>query len=232
MDATSPQFQNRILAALAREDLDRLRPHLEHQDLPLEQVLYGNGKPIPYIHFLESGMASLVVSLPDGSMTEIGIVGREGLSGLTALFGAETATHQSFMQLPGRGTRIKTELFLNEMHRRPAILRLVHRYAIAVQQQVAQSAVCNARHGLQQRLARWLLMAHDRTDGNNMPLKHEFLAMMLGVRRAGVTVAAGLLQDAAAIEYKRGSIRVRNRARLKAASCECYLMLKKDMGVS
>ena len=194
--------------------------------MPLRKILFEMGQPMPHLYFPDGGMISLLIPLEDGALIEVGVVGKEGFAGLAALFGAETAVHTSMVQLPGTGARIKTDTVRQEMQRSPALLSRVLRYAQALQGQVSQTAVCNVHHNLQERLARWLLMAHDRAASDTLPLTQEFLSMMLGVRRPGVTVAATILQQTGAISYTRGRIAVLDRARLEAASCECYGMVQ------
>jgi CRP-like cAMP-binding protein len=220
---------NLFLAALPEDALNRLRPHLEVMEMPLRKILFEMGQPMPHLYFPDSGMISLLIPLEDGALLEVGVVGKEGFAGLAALFGAETAVHTSMVQLPGTGARIKTDIVRQEMQRSPALLSQVLRYAQALHVQVSQTAVCNVHHTLQERLARWLLMAHDRAASDTLALTQEFLSMMLGVRRPGVTVAATILQQTGAIFYTRGRIAVLDRTRLEAASCECYGMVKEQL---
>jgi CRP-like cAMP-binding protein len=223
MAATSDlAVHNRLLAALPRDVLDHLRPHLESVSLPLKHVIYDAGEPIEHIHFPNSGMVSLLILLEDGAVIEVGVIGNEGLLGVPALFGAATAPHQAMVQMPVEAMRLRTSLMREAMQRSPAVLERVMRYSQALQIQVSQTAVCNAHHELQERLARWLLMAHDRAPNDVLPLTQEFLSMMLGARRPSVTVAAHTLHEAGAIIYTRGVITVANRERLEDAACECY----------
>ena len=218
---------NLFLASLPRDDYEQLRPHLEPVDLPSRTILYEMGEPIEHCTFADRGMASLVIRLEDGALIEAGVIGKEGFAGLPALFGPDAAApHMSMMQIPGRGVRIKAALLREEMFRSPTILDRVLRFSQALNIQISQTAVCNAHHELQERLARWLLMAHDRADSDDLPLTHEFVSMMLAVRRAGVTVAARTLQGIGAIHYERGRIIVVDRVRLEEASCECYAIVR------
>jgi CRP-like cAMP-binding protein len=219
---------NLFLAALPEDDLNRLRPHLEVMEMPLRKILFEMGQPMPHLYFPDGGMISLLIPLEDGALLEVGVVGKEGFAGLAALLGAETAVHTSMVQLPGTGARIKTDIVRQEMQRSPALLSQVLRYAQALHVQVSQTAVCNVHHTLQERLARWLLMAHDRAASDTLALTQEFLSMMLGVRRPGVTVAATILQQTGAISYTRGRITVLDRKRLEETSCECYNMVKEQ----
>src|SRR3954452_2597342 len=180
--------------------------------LTLRQILHEIGSPIGHCYFTDGGMTSLLVCLDDGAMIEAGVVGKEGFAGVGALMGFEnTAPHTSMIQMPGVGLRIVSGVLRDEMLRRPALLQQVLRFAQLLNVQISHTAACNAHHNLQERLARWLLMAHDRAESDALPLTQEFLSMMLAVRRAGVTVAARSLQSTGAIN-----------ARLEEASCECY----------
>jgi CRP-like cAMP-binding protein len=167
--------------------------------------------------------------MADGSAVEVGTVGREGLVGLVIVLGGAASPTVTLCQIPGTARRITAERLAEAVEARPALRRLLLRYAQGYLTQVAQGAACNRLHGIEARCARWLLMTHDRVGGaDTFPLKQEFLAVMLGVRRAGVTVAAGALQDAGLIRYRRGSIRVLDRAGLEAASCECYGLVREQ----
>ena len=228
MSAADLPIPSRFLAGLPREDLDRLRPDLETLDLGHRHVLFDAGDPIEHIYFPDGGMVSLLIKLEDGALLEVGVVGKEGLVGLSALLGLETASHQAMVQIPGKAARIGASALREQVHRSPALLDRVHRYAQAFQIQVSQTAACNARHNLQERLAKWILMAHDRAESDVLPLTQEFMSMMLGVRRAGVTVAVNILKNAGAILTAQGRVTVVDRQRLEDASCECYGMAKQQ----
>jgi CRP-like cAMP-binding protein len=220
---------NLFLASLPQEDYDCLRLHLEGVELPLRRILYQMEQPIQHCYFNDGGMTSLLIRLEDGALIEAGVVGKEGFAGLAALMGAETAAaHTGMIQMPGMGVRIKAGILRQEMLRRPALLDRVLRYAQALNMQISQTAACNAHHDLPERLARWLLMAHDRAEDDVLPLTQEFIAMMLAVRRPGVTVAARSLQGTGAIEYDRGRITVLDRRRLEEVSCACYGIVRKQ----
>jgi CRP-like cAMP-binding protein len=217
-----PAVRNRLLAALPPDDFALLAPALRRTDLEFKRVLYEPYQPVRTIYFLESGMVSMLVPLEDGHFMEVGLVGREGLVGLTAVLGADSAAAQALVQGPGTGLQLRSAE-LREAFDASATLRgLLLRYAHAHHAQVAQTAACNGHHLLEQRLARWLLMAHDRSEGDEFPMTQEFMSLMLGVRRAGVSIAASILQKAGAISYKHGSITVLDRSGLEAAACECY----------
>jgi CRP-like cAMP-binding protein len=213
---------NLFLASLPQEDYERLRPHFERVTLPSRMILYEMGQPIEHCTFTDGGMTSLIIRFEDGTSVEAGVVGKEGFAGISALMGAETAGHTSMIQMPGVGARIKPGILREAMLKSPALLDRVLRYSQALNMQISQTAACNAHHELQERLARWLLMAHDRAESDALPLTQEFLSIMLAVRRPGVTIAARSLQGTGAIEYERGRIVVRDRRRLEEASCECY----------
>src|SRR3954447_18735953 len=191
--------------------------------LPLRMILHEMGGPIDHCYFTDGGITSLLVRLEDGALIETGVVGTEGFAGAPALMGlADSAPNTSMIQMPGMGLRIASGVLRDEMLRRPALLDRVHRFTQVLYIQVAHTAACNAHHTLQERLARWLLMAHDRAESNALPLTQEFISMMLAVRRPGVTVAARSLQTTGAIDYQRGRVVVLDRQRLEEASCECY----------
>jgi CRP-like cAMP-binding protein len=220
---------NLFLASLARDDYERLRPHLERVELPSRMIMTEMGQPIEHCYFTDRGMTSLVIRLEDGALIEAGIVGKEGFSGSPALMGAATASpHTNMVQMPGVGARLKASVMREAMLRSPALLDRVLVYSQALNIQISQTAVCNAHHDLNERLARWLLMAHDRADGDVLPLTQEFISIMLAVRRPGVTVAARSLQNTGAIHYERGRIHVLDRERLEEISCECYGIVREQ----
>jgi CRP-like cAMP-binding protein len=212
---------NRLLARLAPGDLDTLRAQLEPVPLPHKQTLSNPGAPIDHVYFPQEGMVSLVQPL-QGAMIEVGMIGKEGFFGVPVLLGADTSPLEAMVQIPGSALRIEASAFREEAHRSTALLGLLLRYAEALQVQVSLSAACNGRHSLPERLARWLLMARDRAPSDELPLGHEFLSMMLGVRRAGVTVALGTLKAAGLIRNTHSRVTIVDRHGLEAASCECY----------
>jgi CRP-like cAMP-binding protein len=214
---------NRFLASLPKDACDWLRPYLEPVDLPLRKILYEAGQPIEHVYFPGSGMISLVIRLEDGAAVEAGVVGREGLIGISGVLGTEAvAAHMAIVQMPARGVRIEGRLLRELMLRNPDVLDRILRFSEALNLQVSQTAACNAHHTLEARLARWLLMAHDRADGDVLPLTQEFTSLMLAVRRSGVNATARSLQAAGLITYSRGHITVTDRSGLEAVSCECY----------
>lgn len=186
------------------------------------------GQPYEYVYFPENSIISVVNVMRNGSTVETGTIGSEGVAGLSALMDAVTSESKLFAQVPGRSLRIRVDDIIPVIERERELRRLVNRYAQAYLTQVAQGAACNRLHGIEQRCARWLLMTHDRVAGDEFPLKQQFLAEMLGVRRAGVSVAASALQEAALIRYSRGTVQVLDRDGLEAASCECYGVIRQQ----
>ena len=185
--------RNRLLAALPASDFAALAPVLRPVELDLKQVLIEPGQPIRAVHFLEAGMVSLLAPLEDGHVQEVGIIGREGLVGLPVVLGADRTSTEALVQMQGAALRIGAAELRAAFERSAALRSLLLRYVQAFHAQVAQTAACNGQHAVAERFARWLLMAHDRAGGDEFPMTHEFAAMMLSVRRAGVSVAAGAL---------------------------------------
>jgi len=221
--ASELPIPNMFLASLAADDFEALRPHFEMVRLTSRLILHEMGAPIEHCYFTDGGMVSLLLALEEGALIEAGLVGKEGFAGAPALMGFEDSSpFTSMVQMPGVGLRIPPAVLRTEMLRRSSLLDQVHRFTQALNLQISHTAACNAHHNLMERLARWLLMAHDRADSDALPLTQEFVSMMLGVRRPGVTVAARSLQAIGAIDYERGRITVRDRHRLEEASCECY----------
>lgn len=180
-DQPAPAPRNRLLAALPPEDLARLWPRLEPVELAIRQVLYAPEQPVTAVYFPESGYVSRLAPMDDGDSAEVGLIGAEGIIGLAVLLGGESDSMEVVVQVPGTALRMEAGAFREELDRIPALRAVLHRYALAHFEQVARTAACNGRHNIEQRLARWLLMAHDRVDGDEFPMTHEFLSMMLGV---------------------------------------------------
>jgi len=222
-----PAPRNRLLAVLPPGDLAQLWPRLEAVELPLREVLHEPGKPIKFVYFPERGWFSMLAYLENGDAAEVGLVGREGFVGLPVLLGDDHDEIESMVQGPGTALRMDAGAFREELERTPALRTLLLRFALVHHGQVVRTAACNGRHHIDQRLARWLLMAHDRAEGDGFPMTHEFLSMMLGVRRAGVTVAASLLLKAGFIRYERGYMEVTDRPGLESVACECYGMVRR-----
>src|SRR5918997_97423 len=197
-----PSARNGLLAALPPEDWARLEPRLEAVELPFDQTVHAAGGPVDAAFFVETGMVSLLVTLEGGEQVEAGIAGPEGLVGLPLVYGDSRSLTEARVQMEGTALRLGAAAFRAEMER-SAAFRALLRYALAFHAQVTLTAACNARHALEHRLARWLLTAHDRAGADEFSMTHDFLSMMLGVRRPGVTIAAGILQKAGLIHYTR-----------------------------
>jgi CRP-like cAMP-binding protein len=215
-------FSNRLLASANLADRALLEPHLEPIDLPMRHQLENRNKHISHAYFLESGLGSVVAKGAKASSIEVGIIGFEGMTALTVVMGGERAPHDTFMQVPGTGHRVPAEALRDVLDRSASLRRLLLRFAHAFFVQTTYTALSNGRSKIDERLARWLLMAHDRLQGDDVPLTQEFLALMLGVHRPGVTGAIKTLAAAGLIEHKRGSIKVLDRRRLQAASNGAY----------
>src|SRR5918997_1390224 len=220
--------RNALLAALPPGDLARLRPSLRPVELPFDQTLFPADGAVEAVLFVERGMVSLLATLEGGEQVEVGIVGREGLIGLPLVFGDDRSLVEARVQMEGTALRIGAAAFRAAMEESAPLRGLLHRYALAFQAQVTMTAACNARHAIEQRLSRWLLIAHDRAGADEFPITHEFISMMLGVRRPGVSVAAGVLHKAGLIRYARGRMEVTDRQSLEAASCECYHTARRE----
>lgn len=225
---TRPPTDNRLLAALPREDYERIAPHLEPMEFRNGQILYHPGQPVDYIYFPLDSMVSLVAQMASGAEIEVGVTGFEGAVGLPAVLGTEKSPHLNMVQIPGGAVRARASELRDEFLRGGALQRMLLPYAQSVMVMASQAAACNALHTLSERLAKWLLMCHDRKRGDELPLTHEFLSMMLGCRRAGVTEAAVVLQAKGLIKYHRGRITVLDREGLEGFSCECYPVMKAE----
>jgi len=225
----SDAVQNRLLLALPPEERTRLLALLEPVALSHRQVLHDAGEPIAHVYFIEEGVVSVLVPLEGGQEIEVGLLDRQGLVGLSVALGAETSTTQALVQIPGRALRMTAGKLRAELGRQGALLPVLLRAMTQLHVQVAQTAACNARHNLGERLARWLLMLHDRISGDDIPITHELIATLLGVRRSGVTVAVSTLEKAGAIAHDRGTITVLDRRRLEGAACECYEAVRREL---
>lgn len=216
-----PATANRLLASLAPADLARLALDLESVPLTLRQVLYEPNEAIEYVYFPTEGCVSMINATPDGSV-EVGTIGLEGMVGVPILLCSDSEPTRALVQVEGEAHRISTAAFCRVIEERERLRRILLRYALALFNQIGQSVACNRLHSLEARCARWLLMTHDRVDGDKFELTQEFLSYMLGVHRPAVTLAAGLLQRAGFIHYTRGRITVTDRDGLEEASCCCY----------
>jgi CRP-like cAMP-binding protein len=213
---------NRLLGLLESRDYELLRPHLEPVHLEYRKTLYEPDAPINFVWFIETGVGSLVNTMANGDAAEVGTIGNEGMVGLPVLLGDDRSPTGVYVQVPGTGLRMRASLFAKEVGQSSSMRRVMLHYAHAFFNQVAQSAACNQFHSLSQRCCRWLLMTHDRMNSDEFLLTQEFLAMMLGVQRSGVSAAAGALRRAGLIRYTRGNVTILDRAGLERLSCECY----------
>lgn len=222
----SPPLQkdvkNRILAALPPEEFNLLAKALIHVDLTLGQSLHRAGEPIEKVYFVESGFISALTILSEGQPLEIGLIGAEGVAGVSVILGAVNSYSETMCQTGGGAYRISTAAFKEATAHAPHLKDLLLRYTHVFSVQVAQTAACNAHHELGQRLARWLLAAHDRSGVPQLSLTQDLIAVMLGVRRSTVSVAASMLQKAGIIRYQHGRITILDRLGLENAACECY----------
>ena len=224
-----PLPANWLLAGLPPRVWARLRPRLEAASLAPRQVLARPGEPFDYVYFPETSMVSIVSNSEDETGVEVGVVGREGVVGLPVVLGARRAPPLDvFVQIAGDGWRMKTGALRLEMERSSVFRQRLFSYAQARLAQLSQSVACNARHPIRGRLARWLLMAREAVQRDELPLTQRFLSMMLGVRRAGVTVAAGSLQRAGLIRYTPGSVTILDAAGLEAAACKCFRIVQAE----
>ena len=217
--------RNLLLSTLPPDSLERLRPHLSTVTLPTGTVLFEPGDAVTTVYFPLDSAVSVVTDVGTGE-GEVATIGLEGMVGLPVLLATNTAQMRAFLQIGGSLIALSAAELLAASDDDPSVRGLMLRYAHALFMQIGQSVVCNQRHTLRQRCARWLLTTHDRVEDNDFHLTHEFLAMMLGVRRAGVTVAAGALQRAGLIRYRRGTVRILDRDGLEAVSCECYFKIR------
>jgi CRP-like cAMP-binding protein len=221
-DSAGKAISNVILLSLPDKEYDLLRPHLEPLDLPQHKILHESGEKIEFTYFLNDGMASLVALSRDGRSVEVGIVGKEGMVGMSLTAGLQRETFRAIMQMAGSGVRVRSEIFLDVLLSATSLRSELGRFGLMHGLQVAQLVACNRLHEIVQRLARWLLMCQDRFDAQLLPLTHEFLAQMLGTGRPSVTLAAGSLENAGLIENLRGSVKILNRKSLESTACECY----------
>jgi CRP-like cAMP-binding protein len=228
MVETSDPRRNRLLAALPQAEWGRWLPYLEPVDMPLGKVLYESGSRLSHVYFPTTSIVSLLYVMEDGASAEIAVVGNEGIVGISLFMGGESTPSRALVQSAGQGFRLKANLMLQEFNRAGPVLHLLLRYTQALITQMSQTAVCNRHHTLDQQLCRWLLLSLDRLESQELVMTQELIANMLGVRREGVTEAAGNLQQAGLIRYQRGHITVIDRAGLEKRTCECYAVVKKE----
>ena len=219
---------NRILCALPRASLERLLPDLALRPLDVRQVLQQRGVPVEQVIFPLDGVASMISLGDSGGSIEVATIGREGIVGLPLFLGGERSAGEVFIQVPGKGLSMFAARFQHHVAREPALTRILLLYTQALLTQVAQCSACNQHHSIAGRCARWLLQTHDRVNGDGFPLTHEFLSLMLGVRRATVTETAQRLQARGLIQYHRGVVNILDRIGLEQASCECYRLVNRE----
>ncbi|ATG74060.1 Crp/Fnr family transcriptional regulator [Zobellella denitrificans] len=220
--------QNHLLAALPPEVKERLFPLLELVSLPLGKVLYESGSQLRYVYFPIDAIVSLLYVMQDGASAEISVVGNEGIIGIAVFMGGESTPSRALVQSAGHAYRLPSARLKEEFNRDATMRLLMLRYTQSLITQMAQTAVCNRHHSVDQQLCRWLLLSLDRLPDNRLTMTQELIANMLGVRREGVTLAAGKLQQLGVIQYQRGHITVLDRAKLEQLSCECYAVVKKE----
>jgi CRP-like cAMP-binding protein len=220
--------QNHLLAALPAEIFDRIVPHLELVSMPLGEVLYESGGQLQYVYFPTTAIVSLHYLMESGASAEISGVGNEGVLGISLFMGGNTTPSLATVQTAGCGYRLKGRLMMEEFNRAGPMMRLMLRYTQALMTQISQTAVCNRHHSIEQQLCRWLLLTLDRLPSQELTMTQELIAGMLGVRREGITEAAGNLQRAGLISYRRGHITVLDRSGLESHTCECYQVVKKE----
>ncbi len=228
VDTAHDLRQNHLLASLSAGARERVFPHLRLVAMPLGKVLYEPGDLLTHVYFPTDCIVSLLYVLTDGSSTEISVVGNDGVIGIALFMGGETTPSRALVQSGGHAYELHGQLLKNEFHRDGSMQLLLLRYTQALITQMAQTAVCNRHHSVDQQLCRWLLLSLDRLSGNRLTMTQELIANMLGVRREGVTEAAGKLQKLGVIKYQRGQITVMDRPRLEQLCCECYAMVRKE----
>lgn len=227
MPVIDPQ-QNRLLAALPASAQARLAPRMKRVEMPLARVLYESGETLPYVYFPTDAIISLLYVMANGSTADTSVVGNDGVIGIALFMGGESTPSRAIVQSAGHAYRLPAEDLKKEFRRHEELHTLVLRYTQSLITQMAQTAVCNRHHSIDQQLCRWLLLSLDRLPNSHLIMTQELIASMLGVRREGVTEAAGKLQRLGVIEYARGKITVLDRPRLEKLSCECYAVVKAE----
>jgi CRP-like cAMP-binding protein len=227
-DLSAGPSENHLLAALPDVDAQRWLPQLERVEMPLGQVLYESGGTLSHVYFPTTAIVSLLYVMENGASAEIAVVGNEGLVGISLFMGGDSTSSRAVVQSAGQGLRLKSQIMKDDFNRAGPVLHLLLRYTQALITQMAQTAVCNRHHSLDQQLCRWLLLSLDRLQGSELVMTQELIANMLGVRREGVTEGALKLQQAGLIRYARGHISVLDRDGLEKRSCECYGVVKKE----
>jgi CRP-like cAMP-binding protein len=220
--------ENRLLASLPKEESNRVVSQCTRVSLAIKDLVYEVDGPISHAYFPETGVISLLIVVGGDKPVEVGTIGNEGMVGLPVFLGTQQSPHRAVTQIPCEALKMKAEAFLEELTRNSPLHGLMHRYTQTILNQTAQLVACNQLHTVEERMCRWLLMAHDRVDSDEFPLTQEFLAEMLVVRRPSVTVNARVLQQAGLIRYNRGRVTVLDREGLEAASCACYEVLRRE----
>lgn len=220
--------QNHLLAALPTAEFERIAPHLELIAMPLGEVLYESSGRLQHVYFPATAIVSVHYVMEDGAASEIVAVGNEGVLGIALFMGGNTTPNRAVVQTAGQGYQLNTHLLMEEFKRGGAVQHLLLRYTQAMITQISQTAVCNRHHSVEQQLYRWLLLTLDRSPTNELTITQELIASILGVRREGISDAAGLMQKAGLIRYRRGHITVLDRVGLEARACECYRVVKKE----
>jgi CRP-like cAMP-binding protein len=220
--------KNRLLAALPRDEFDRLSPTFQQIFFSLGDVVYEFGGHLDYVYFPTTAIVSLLYTMENGATAEMGLTGNDGVVGIALFMGGETMPNRAVVQSAGEAVRMKAKVLQSEFASGGPFQRLLLRYTQALITQISQTAVCNRLHSVEQQLGRWLLLSHDRLQTDELIMTQELIADMLGVRREGVTVAAGHLQDIGAISYVRGRIQIVDRRKLEDTACECYRVVKDE----
>jgi CRP-like cAMP-binding protein len=231
-NAAGKSVRNKILLAMTDAEFAVIRPHLEYVTLPSHLRLHEPHQTFRFVYFPNEGLISLVVAMANGKTVEAGIVGSEGIAGLPAVAGLRRAPLREVMQIGGNGFRVKIQNLKKTVDSAPDLRRILERYTMMLGLHVAQTAACNRLHDIDQRLARWLLMAHDRVDSGTLRITHDFLATMLGTDRPSVSLAAGVFQKMNIIKYTRGAVKIVNREALENQACECYAVIQRYALVS
>src|SRR6201988_2277555 len=220
---------NRLLAALPADEYERLLPELQQVSFSLGEVVYEFGGRLDHVYFPTTSIVSLLYTMENGASAEMGLTGNDGVVGIALFMGGGTMPNRAVVQSAGDAVRMKAKVLQNEFALGGELDRRLLRYTQALITQISQTAVCNRLHSVEQQLCRWLLLSHDRLNTNELVMTQELIADMLGVRREGVTVAAGHLQDIGAISYVRGRIQILNRQKLEDTACECYRVVKDEL---
>jgi CRP-like cAMP-binding protein len=228
MAGSNESIENRLLARLPPDQYERLRPLLQPVEFPLGEVVYEFGGELDYVFFPTTSIVSLLYTMENGTSAEMGLTGNEGVVGIALFMGGGTMPNRAIVQSAGGALRMKAKVLQDEFALGGRFQQLLLRYTQALITQISQTAVCNRLHSVEQQLCRWLLLSHDRVQADELIMTQELIADMLGVRREGVTVAAGRLQDAGAISYLRGRIQILDRQRLEETVCECYRVVKDE----